>query len=192
MWRKQPEPKAASPVPPSSQPPAAPPRPSTPSVSKAEAIVAPPVHSAPVREAAAPAGHLTKGLVVKGEIIGAEDVFVDGEVHGQIRINGGKVTVGPSGRLVASVEADDIVVRGRVKGDLHARARVQIGATGNVTGDVVTRLISVEEGAQIRGNVDTTRGEERRPQRVTPIAAAAGESRPASLPEPSKERLPAS
>jgi cytoskeletal protein CcmA (bactofilin family) len=79
------------------------------------------------------------------------------------------------------VEAREIVVREKVKGDLHGRERVQIGSSGSVVGSVVTRRVVVEEGAELRGHLDNTRAEERRPARVTPIASSAGssEGRPA-------------
>jgi len=162
---------------------------------KAEAPKAqPPVVSQVIapREASAPGGHLSKALKIKGEITGGEDIFIDGEVHGQIRIAEGRVTIGPSGRVVAGVEAREIVIRGKVKGDLNARERVQIDSTGSITGDVVTRRIAIEDGAELRGRVDTTRSEERRSVRVAPAASSPTEVVPAPMQaeEAAKEPLP--
>lgn len=183
MWRKQEEPKASPPAPEVN---------AAPKIAPIEPYVAPlhaaPPPSMPMREASTPAGHLTKALKIKGEITGTEDLFIDGEVHGQIRIADAKVTIGSSGRVVASVEAREIVVRGKVKGDLRGRERVQIAATGGVIGDVVAHLVSIDEGAEIRGNVDTTRGEERRPARVTSAVTGASDGRTASL--QTRESLP--
>ncbi len=186
MWRKQDDPKApaTSPETRPSQPvasqqvapPAAPP---------AAVSISPPSSARP---ASAPAGHLTKGLVLKGEITGREDLLVEGEVHGQIRIVDGRVTIGQGGRVVACVEAREIVVRGKVKGDLRAGEQVQIGATGSVIGDIVTPRIAIDEGAELRGNLDTTRAEQRHAARAASTAGApsanAGkpESRPVTLP----------
>jgi cytoskeletal protein CcmA (bactofilin family) len=163
MWRKQEEPKAAPSLPEASMP------------HKVEPLPAPvPPTTTFAREAFTPTGHLTRGLTIKGEITGNEDLFVDGEVHGQIRLRDSKVTVGASGRLTASIEAREIVVRGKIKGDLRARERVQIVARGSVIGDVIARHLSIDEGAEIRGNVDTTRGEERHGQRSSAMVAGAG------------------
>jgi len=46
---------------------------------------------------------LTRLLVVKGEITGKDDLFVDGEVQGKIRLDAGKLTIGPEGRVTAEV-----------------------------------------------------------------------------------------
>jgi cytoskeletal protein CcmA (bactofilin family) len=58
-------------------------------------------------------------------------------------------------------------VLGKVKGNLHGRDSVTIGRTGHVVGDVITRYISVEDGAQVQGSLDVTRSDET--QRVTSI-----------------------
>ncbi len=152
MWRKQDEPKAPSP---SAQ---ATPKPvssesQSPATNPAVSVAAPPL-SAP------PAGHLTRLLVVKGEITGKDDLFVDGEVQGKIRLDSGKLTIGPEGRVLADVEALEVVVRGEVRGKIHGHDRVQIAATGRVSGEIVARLISIEEGAELHARVNLEPGKE--------------------------------
>jgi cytoskeletal protein CcmA (bactofilin family) len=124
--------------------------------------VAPPP---PVRESAVPpAGHLTSTLVIKGEISGRDDLFIDGEVQGKIRLDDGKLTVGPNGRVSADVEAKEIVIRGKVKGNLNGRERVQISQSGCATGDIVTQRILIEDGAELHGRVEIKRVEVRQVQ----------------------------
>jgi cytoskeletal protein CcmA (bactofilin family) len=178
VWRKQDESKASASSSEVVVPAKAEPTVVTPVTSVAHAPAAP---ATLARESSYSAGHLTGGIKIKGEITGREDLLIDGEVHGQIRISDARVTIGSNGRLTANVEAREIMVRGKVKGDLHARDRVQIGPSGGVIGDVVTRFLSVEEGAEIRGNVDTTRGEERPAARVKTGAASTPEARPVPM-----------
>ena len=168
MWKKQDESKAPSPevkIPAQSEQIAT-------SQSVAPTSISGP--SGSPRQASAPAGHLTSSLVIKGEITGREDLFIDGEVQGKICLEDGRVTIGPNGRVTADVQAREIVVRGKVKGSLHGDDRVQIGTTGHATGDVVTRLISIEEGAEVHGRVEIIRSEELRATR-TSIASAESE-----------------
>ena len=164
MWRKQDEPKT----------PSQDVKVSTPNevAAAAPAVTPAPVVSAPTpslspRQASAPAGHLTSSLVLKGEITGREDLFIDGEVQGKIRLEDGRVTIGPNGRVIADVQAREIVVRGKVKGNLHGRDRVQVGPTGNATGDIMARLISIEEGAEVHGKVEIVRSDEPRSSRAS-------------------------
>ena len=152
---------------------------------RVEPVVAATPITAPGRESAAPAGHLPSSLIIKGEITGREDFFIDGEVQGTIHLDDGKVTVGPNGRITADVEAREIVVRGKVKGNLHGRDRVQIGRTGRTSGDVVTRFISIEEGAEVHGSIDVTRADEQRASRVTSINPGAEKARAMSAKESS-------
>ena len=162
MWRKQDEPQAPSP---SAQttPKPVPNAPQSPTTSQTVSVAAGPL-SAP------PAGHLTRLIVVKGEITGKDDLFVDGEVHGKIRLDAAKLTIGPDGHVMADVEAREVVVRGEVKGRIHGHDRVQIAATGRVSGEIVARLISIEEGAEVRAKVNLERGEERPRSEGTPSA----------------------
>ncbi len=104
---------------------------------------------------------LTRSLVVEGEISGQDDLVIDGEVRGRVRLQGGKLTVGSDGRIVADIEAQEIIVHGEVSGNIKAHDRVHIGATAKVKGEVRTRLISIEEGAVVHGlrvNLDQPEG----------------------------------
>jgi cytoskeletal protein CcmA (bactofilin family) len=94
---------------------------------------------------------LTRLVTVEGDITGQDDLVIDGQVHGKIRISGGKLTIGPEGRVTAEVEAREVVVRGEVKGNVKGHDRVRIAATGKVMGDINTKSIAIEEGADVHG-----------------------------------------
>jgi len=153
MWRRQDEPKTSGSPEVTSVTTPITPAPRTETVAAPAAIV-------PPAPAAAPAGHLTISHSIRGEISGREDLYVDGEIEGRVTLEDAKIVIGPNGRIVADVEAREILVLGKVKGNLHGRDSVTIGRTGHVVGDVVTRYISVEDGAQVQGSLDVTRGEE--------------------------------
>jgi cytoskeletal protein CcmA (bactofilin family) len=96
-------------------------------------------------------GRLTQSLVIEGEITGQGNLLIDGEVRGKIRLHGGKLSIGPGGRVTADIEAREVVVRGEVKGDVNGYDRVQIGTTGKVMGEISTKSISIEDGAEVHG-----------------------------------------
>jgi cytoskeletal protein CcmA (bactofilin family) len=100
---------------------------------------------------------LGSGLALKGELLGREDVTIDGQFEGQIRVTGAGVTIGANGRLTAEVEADEIIVEGGVDGSLRARERVVIRRSGKVTGDIETLRLLIEDGAIFRGHVEMAR-----------------------------------
>lgn len=160
MWRRQDEPKASASSPDYTPLPPPPPAPRLEPPAPPVAIAPPPP------DPAISAGHLTISHTIRGEISGREDLYVDGEIEGKVHLEDAKIVIGPNGRLTADVEAREILVLGKVKGNLHGRDSVTIGRTGHVIGDVVTRYISVEDGAQVQGSLDVTRTED---TRVTPI-----------------------
>jgi cytoskeletal protein CcmA (bactofilin family) len=106
---------------------------------------------------ASPAGEqasISKGLSIKGEITGTESLFIDGKVEGSINIPGNRVTVGKNGVVSASISAREIVVLGKLKGNVNATDRVDIRAEGALTGDVAAARISIEDGAFFKGGID--------------------------------------
>jgi cytoskeletal protein CcmA (bactofilin family) len=100
---------------------------------------------------------------IKGEISGDEDLLIEGNVEGQVRITR-DLRVAPGGMLKATVEAQSLTVSGEIIGDCQAATRVEIQATGRLTGNIRAPKIVIAEGAMFRGNSDmsTGRKEERK------------------------------
>src|SRR3954463_4615509 len=95
-----------------------------------------------------------KSLVIKGEVTGSESLYIDGRVEGSITLPGNRVTVGRNGVVNANINAREIVVLGKVRGNLSASDRVDIRTEGSLTGDVVAQRISIEDGAFFKGGID--------------------------------------
>jgi cytoskeletal protein CcmA (bactofilin family) len=126
----------------------APARTSAPSAGPRETSATPPVSSR------APAC-ISQGIRIKGEITGSEDLFVDGPVEGKLQLSNGSLTVGPNGTVKADVSAREVIVRGRLEGKVSGRERVQLWSTGQVIGEVQTQRLAIEDGAVLRGKVET-------------------------------------
>jgi cytoskeletal protein CcmA (bactofilin family) len=95
-----------------------------------------------------------KGLFIKGEITGSESLFIDGKVEGSINLPGNRVTVGRNGQVASTIAAREIVILGKVRGNVSATDRVDIRAEGALTGDVTAARISIEDGAFFKGGID--------------------------------------
>jgi cytoskeletal protein CcmA (bactofilin family) len=115
-----------------------------------------------------------KGLFIKGEITGSESLYIDGKVEGSLNLPGNRVTVGRNGQVSANITAREIVVLGKVRGNVSATDRVDIRAEGSLNGDVAAARISIEDGAFFKGGIDI-----RKPDAKTAAATA-------SAPEPVK------
>jgi cytoskeletal protein CcmA (bactofilin family) len=128
-----------------------------------------PVHRPPV--AAGDQATISKGLIIKGEITGSESLFVDGKVEGSITLPGNRVTVGRNGQVSASITAREIVILGKVRGNVAASDRVDIRAEGALTGDVAAARISIEDGAFFKGGIDIKKADAK-PAVPTPVPVA--------------------
>jgi cytoskeletal protein CcmA (bactofilin family) len=95
-----------------------------------------------------------KSLVIKGEVTGSESLYIDGKVEGAISLPGNRVTVGRNGQVAANISAREIVVLGKVRGNVNASDRVDIRSEGSLTGDVTAQRISIEDGAFFKGGID--------------------------------------
>jgi len=115
-----------------------------------------------------------KGLFIKGEISGSESLFVDGKIEGNISLPGNRVTVGRNGQVAANITAREVVILGKIRGNVSATDRVDIRAEGALNGDVAAARISIEDGAFFKGGIDI-----KKPDSKTAAAAA-------SVPETAK------
>src|SRR5712692_579408 len=108
----------------------------------------------PVTTTTADQATIGKSLVIKGEVTGSESLYIDGRVEGAINLPGNRVTIGRNGQVQANVNAKEIVILGKVKGNLTASDRVDIRNEGSLAGDVVCQRISIEDGAYFKGSID--------------------------------------
>ena len=121
-----------------------------------------------------------KGLFVKGEISGSESLFIDGKVEGSISLPGNRVTVGRNGQVSASIAAREIVILGKVRGNVAASDRVDIRAEGALTGDVAAARISIEDGAFFKGGIDIKKADAK-PAAPAPVPVAPEAPKPIQL-----------
>jgi cytoskeletal protein CcmA (bactofilin family) len=172
MWK----PTTQTPVGPTTRP-NEPERAATPMASTppTEPTAAPP---RPVSATTADQATIGKSLVIKGEVTGSESLYIDGRVEGSISLAGNRVTVGRNGVVSANINAREIVVLGKVRGNLTASDRVDIRSDGSLTGDVVAARISIEDGAFFKGGIDIRKagqkanGEEAKPSSTAEAVAA--------------------
>jgi len=123
--------------------------------------------SAPIEQAS-----IGRSLTIKGEISGAESLYIDGRIEGTINIPDHRVTVGRNGNVTADVNAREVVIMGKVHGNVICSDRLDIRSEGSVTGDVVVQRISVEDGAILKGSVQVQASNEKKNQNQNKSAEA--------------------
>ena len=131
--------------------------------------------------------NIGKTVVIKGDISGSEDIYVDGQVEGSIQLLGHSLTIGPNGRVHASVAAKNVTVGGSLEGNIHATERTEMRKSAVVNGDVQTRRIAIEEGAYFKGKLEILSDNKAAAPGVSAAAATVSSPKPgSSSPEQSK------
>jgi len=105
--------------------------------------------------------NIGRSLVIKGEVTGAESLFIDGRVEGSISFPDNRVTIGRNGNVAANITAKEVVIMGKVQGNVECEDRLDIRSEGVLSGDVITHRISVEEGAILKGGVEVRNPEKK-------------------------------
>lgn len=125
---------------------------------------------------------LGKSVIVKGQIYGREDLTIDGEVEGTVELQENRLTIGPSGKVVATIKAREVVVLGTVHGDIETREKTEIRKEAKMVGDIRTARVVIEDGAYFKGAIDILRAEAPKAApapKPQPVASATTLSSPA-------------
>lgn len=96
------------------------------------------------------------GLTIKGELTAEEDLTIDGTFEGSIELPGHRLTVAQGATVNAAVTAESVTVDGRFGGHLSA-SRIEITPTAVVDASIVSEHLSLKDGAQFTGPVNTER-----------------------------------
>jgi cytoskeletal protein CcmA (bactofilin family) len=123
---------------------------------------------------------LGKSVIVKGQIYGREDLTIDGEVEGTVELQENRLTIGPNGKVVATIKAREVVVLGTVHGDVETREKIEIHKEAKMVGDIRTARVVIEDGAYFKGSIDIVRAEA--PKAATPKPQAVASANAAGSP----------
>ena len=86
-------------------------------------------------------------LSIKGEIVGEGDLELAGRFEGIVNVNG-RVFVGERAEVDADISASNIVVGGKVRGNLNATGRVEILPQGILTGNLKSGSFAAADGGK--------------------------------------------
>ncbi|HEX7150611.1 MAG TPA: polymer-forming cytoskeletal protein [Thermoanaerobaculia bacterium] len=97
--------------------------------------------------------YIGPNTTVEGTITGSDPYVIEGTVRGRINLTS-DLRVGTRARIEATVHAKNVIVEGKLNGDISADDRVELVMTATVDGNIRAPKIIVAEGAKFRGNVD--------------------------------------
>ena len=97
-----------------------------------------------------------KSARVSGDVDFHGGLHLDGRVTGNVRSDDSPdstLSVSETGSVEGTVQVPNVTLAGTVRGDIHARERVVLGATARVEGNVYYGIIEMTLGAQIIGKL---------------------------------------
>lgn len=95
---------------------------------------------------------IAQGVRVEGDFVSQGDVYIEGEVNGNVKTSG-DLRLGSNSAVVADVAANNAVVSGSVKGNLSVASRLDLLESAIVDGDVSCETITIAAGAKLNGQV---------------------------------------
>ncbi len=91
---------------------------------------------------------------IVGNIKAEEHLIINGTVEGKIQINNYTLFIGPRGRFEGEVHAQNVRIRGHMRGEINAMGKVEITQEANFSGKIKSKGISVEKGAYFEASVE--------------------------------------
>lgn len=102
----------------------------------------------------APTAVIGAKIRFKGELVGEEDLLIEGNIEGSINLRGNSLIIGKQGVVKANVIAKDIVVEGKVEGDVYGEERISIRTSSDMQGNLIAERVTLDDGAKFKGSID--------------------------------------
>ena len=100
---------------------------------------------------------INSSTVIDANIKAKEHLVINGKIKGNVEIKSFNLVLGPHGTLEGEVHAQNVRIRGHMRGDILAGGTVEIAKEANFLGKIKSKGISVEKGAYFEADVDLGR-----------------------------------
>lgn len=92
-----------------------------------------------------------KDTVFEGTLTSDSSVRINGTVIGDVKVQG-IVILSVTGRIEGTVEAESIIVAGKIEGNMSIRDKVNVEPTGQIYGEIITKKFVIDEESVFEGN----------------------------------------
>ncbi len=119
---------------------------------------------------------IAQNTEVSGDVRFADQLYVNGHIEGNINAQEGTeatLMISEVGSVKGQIHAPFVVINGRVEGDVHADVRVELAANAKISGNVYYKLIEMQLGAMVDGQLVHVQEESGAKTNVHPLARAA-------------------
>jgi len=124
--------------------------------------------------------NIVEGTSLQGEIVSPGNFRIDGEVTGNIRIEG-RLIIGAKGQVKGTVVCKDADIEGIMYGEIEVKGLLSLKATSTIQGKAVFQRLSVEEGSKLNCSCNLGQTQEKKSMNIqepelrkTDMSAVAG------------------
>ncbi len=107
---------------------------------------------------------LNSDVEIKGNIKFSGELTLDGKLEGEIHTDG-TLQLGDNATINGNINAQSVVVRGKVHGNISVREKIEIKSKAELFGDIRASKLVIEEGVTYVGKTEVN------PNKVSPTAA---------------------
>jgi len=97
-----------------------------------------------------------KSVMIRGEVSASEDLYLDGILEGTVNVPDSQLTIGPNARITAELHVRDLILFGRLDGNVTATGKIELRDAAVVHGNLSASRLSVEETTSVHGKVELT------------------------------------
>ncbi len=123
---------------------------------------------------------LNSDVEIKGNLKFTGELSLEGKLEGEVTADGGTLHLGETGAVNGNINANTVVIRGKVNGNVIARDKVELKSKAEVFGDIKAAKLSIEEGVTFVGRTEVN------PNKVAPSVTPAAAGRGMTPAEPPK------
>jgi cytoskeletal protein CcmA (bactofilin family) len=106
---------------------------------------------------------LASDVEIKGNLKFSGELAFDGKLEGEINTDG-VLNLGDSAVVNGNINAQSVVVRGKITGNINAKEKIEIKSKAELFGDIRAAKLLVEEGVTFVGKTEVN------PNKVSPTA----------------------
>ena len=122
---------------------------------------------------------LNSDVEIKGNLKFSGELTLEGKLEGEVQTDG-LLNLGDTAVVNGNINAQSVVVRGKLNGNINAKEKIEIKAKAELFGDIRATKLVVEEGVTFVGKTEVN------PNKVSPTAQPPRTSEMPKIPEPAK------
>jgi cytoskeletal protein CcmA (bactofilin family) len=101
---------------------------------------------------------LTSDCEFKGALAFSGELELHGRLEGTIESEGGALTVGEQALIKAEIKVNDVLIYGKVQGNIYATGRIELRGKAEVYGDLYSNRLAMDDGVVFVGRSNALNG----------------------------------